>query len=75
MGSPIALECCDCGTSCPVRLTLLTEDGRIVELTSCPKCADGVTLKCYKTVRRDVYVSAARHGLPIIGYGGTVARR
>jgi hypothetical protein len=65
----LALECCDCGQACRIALTLLTSDGRIVELAACAKCADGVTLKCYKTLRKDVYAWAKSHGLPVIRYG------
>ena len=66
---PIGLECPDCGTCCPVRLTLLTSDGRIVELAACATCADGVTVKCYKTLTPKAYADAVRRGLPIVDYG------
>ena len=66
---PIGLECPDCRTCCPVRLTLLTSDGGIVELAACAKCDDGITVKCYKTLTPKAYAWAKSHGLPVIGYG------
>lgn len=70
MAMPIGLECPDCGTCCPVRLTLLVSDGRIVELTACPRCADRVTIKCYKRITARTYADAAARGLPVVDYSG-----
>lgn len=69
MAMPIGLECPDCGTCCPVRLTLLTSDGRIVYLTACPRCADRVTIRCYKSIPARVFAEAASMGLPVVDYG------
>lgn len=66
--TPLYLECCDCGSACRISLTLLTSDGRLVELATCHRCADGITLKCYKSLAPRVYAEAARRGLPVIGY-------
>lgn len=68
MDTPLYLECCDCGNPCRISLTLLTSDGRLVELASCEKCRDGVTLKCYKTLSPKAYAEARKRGLPVIGY-------
>ena len=62
----IGLQCCDCGHPCPIVLTLLTADGRIVELAACPKCRDGRTLKCYKGISPAAYRDAMRRGLPVL---------
>ena len=69
MDSIIGLECPDCRGSCPVRLVMLTADGRIVYLAACPLCADGVTVRCYKVISPKVYAFAKNHGLPVIQYG------
>lgn len=69
MAMPMGLECPDCGTCCPVRLTLLTADGRIVELAACPRCADRVTIKCYKSLAARTFAEAAARGLPVVDYG------
>lgn len=68
MAQPIGLACPDCGTCCRVAFALLTSDGRIVELAACARCADGITVKCYKGVGRATFAEAASRGLPIVDY-------
>jgi hypothetical protein len=69
MDSLIGLECPSCKEVCPVRLVLLTVDGRIVYLSACPRCADGVTVRCYKVIMPKVYAFALNNGLPVVEYG------
>lgn len=66
--SLVGLQCPDCQSVCRIALMLLTDDGDMVELASCAKCADGVTIKCRKSISPRAYAEAAKRGLPVIGY-------
>lgn len=65
----IGLRCCDCDSFYPIVLTLLTSDGRIVELAQCANCGDGRTVRCYKTLTPKAFAEAMARGLPVIDYG------
>lgn len=64
-----ALQCPDCSAALPVRFALLTADYRIVLLTTCPICADKISVRCFKVVERPVFIEASLRGLPTIKYG------
>ena len=68
MATTIGLSCPDCNFPCPVAFALLTDDMRIVYLSSCPQCADGATVRCYKPIPLRTFAEAAQAGLPIVSY-------
>ena len=63
-----ALQCPDCGTALPVRFVLLTNDMRLVLLTSCWKCADHTSVRCFKVIDRGAFDLASASGLPTVNY-------
>jgi Pyruvate/2-oxoacid:ferredoxin oxidoreductase delta subunit len=62
------LHCPDCLTPCPVRLVLLSGDGRLVYITTCGHCADHASVRCFKEVPFETFREAHRYGLPIVNY-------
>lgn len=63
-----SLVCPDCDHPCPVSFALLTDDGQIVYLTTCPVCRDRATIRCRQDLPSADYEEAANRGLSIVTY-------
>lgn len=65
----VHIRCPDCQFPCSVAFSILTGDGKIVDLTACPRCHDHVTIKGIAKIDRTAYRFARLHGLPVVNYG------
>lgn len=68
MDTLIFLACSDCSTPCEVKFCLLTSGNRVVYLTTCTRCNDHVSVRCFKVIDHIDWLEAAVHNLPVIAY-------
>lgn len=68
MDTLLSLACSDCNNPCEVKFCMLTSQHRIVYLCTCPKCSDGVTLRCFKEIDAVTWLEAAARGLYIVTF-------
>ena len=60
------VPCPTCRRLCPINMTFLVDDGRLVDLSICDNCADHRTIRAFRIITPGEWTKMADAGVPIV---------